>query len=342
VWVAISLSALVTLFAIVFNVAYWYVVQTELQTAADAAALRGAEALQIDSDGGPDEVPGLVIAFASNNYAQGDPVDVANGDIRVGYVPAPVAGGQPPALTVPPDSLGENAVEVTAAVTGTVPLRPLLSGSTAPRLARQAIAWIGNINGARCVQPWTVPMSVIMSKLLGSPGQTEPLTQHQIVQIGKMQDSVRTIVLGLPRGIEVDSLVDGTWGDVTGACRGPSEPMVTVGDELAPTGLVGDALADEIAATMPALGSRVLVVYGTGGTAPGEPVTAKMIGYFVVTCFVRVLGDVCPDDPDPTNPKPYAKGTIKGYIEPTPFTTLDPDLRLGAIPSIAQRLLLVR
>src|SRR6478672_4385169 len=86
VLVALMLTALMGVAAIAADIGRFYVVAGELQTSADAAALKGASVLQFTTANFASTVDDSVIAFASTtNRADGSSVVISAADVDVGF-----------------------------------------------------------------------------------------------------------------------------------------------------------------------------------------------------------------------------------------------------------------
>ena len=155
VFVALFTVALVGLAAFAIDISRLYVGVNELQTGADATALRGALYLQRSpgTNGASD-----MTAFASSNEALGQPVSISASDIE---------SGRWQDTTFTPYSWNDarvNAVRVSARrSTG------LLLGRVLNRLVavpeRKAIAWVANVTGVDCIKPWGLDREVIEDKI---------------------------------------------------------------------------------------------------------------------------------------------------------------------------------
>ncbi len=162
--VAIFAVVLVALAAFAIDVSRLYVGTNELQTGADAAALRGALHMQYNADQNPSD---SIIAFASANQALDQAVTISSGDIRAAiWTP-----GVGPDTTAAVTWETANAVQVTVAKPTGLLFGKLLSTVT-PLPRRRAIAWIANINRVVCPTPWGFPMSAINNALYGTNDYT--------------------------------------------------------------------------------------------------------------------------------------------------------------------------
>src|SRR6476659_4305040 len=86
VLVAMMLAALMGVAAIAADIGRFYVVTGELQTSADAAALKGARVLQFTTANFASTVDDSVTQFAQNtNRADGNSVTIAADSIDIGW-----------------------------------------------------------------------------------------------------------------------------------------------------------------------------------------------------------------------------------------------------------------
>jgi hypothetical protein len=211
VLVAVALVPLLGLGALAIDVSLWQVGATQLQTAADAAALAGARAAQLY----PTNAAAMSVQYAQDlatrNRAFGNAVTLPATAVEpVRYVPpvAPATVGTIASASWTGTGAGlANAVRVTvgaqsgsifAGVTSAVP----------PTVQRSAVAWIANINNG-CIKPFALPYSVLYNRsaaLAGLPLSTAAsppdLVQRQLTAIASSLPAARAIIL---RGPTVDS-----------------------------------------------------------------------------------------------------------------------------------------
>ncbi len=186
VFVAVFAVALVAMAAFAIDVSRLYVGTNELQTGADAAALRGA--LQLQSNPGTSPVA-ITTAFAKSNAALNDSIRLANADVTpIFYDP-----------TATPKSVvatwaTANAVEVVAEKsTGMLFGRVLTSVSQTPR--RKAIAWVANINSVTCPAPWGFPLSALNNVLYGAEDFT--LRSDMFARLDTIIDSGKELSIAM-------------------------------------------------------------------------------------------------------------------------------------------------
>lgn len=102
VMVGISMVVLVGFLALVLDLGHLYIAKTELQNAADAAALAGAKELDGKATGIANGVNRAITTAAQNNYDFSRPVDIAIANISVGSCPSDAC--MVPASTVTTDT----------------------------------------------------------------------------------------------------------------------------------------------------------------------------------------------------------------------------------------------
>ncbi len=169
VFVAVFAVALVGLAVFAVDVSRLYVGANELQTGADAAALRGALHLQRYPTSNP---TAETIRFAKVNEALGDSVRLSSSDVL--------------GLKWAPDSArdygrgfgsGANAVEVHASRAGSLLFGRLLSAIVSPT-QRNAIAWVANVTRISCPTPWGFPLASLNQKLYGASNTLTSVTLY--------------------------------------------------------------------------------------------------------------------------------------------------------------------
>lgn len=162
VFVAVFALALVAMAAFAIDLSRLYVGTNELQTGADAAALRGALQLQYEPGQSPASV---TTSFATSNQALNQPVSLANADVTpVFWDPA----GSPKA-TILNAWTNANAVQVSASRTTGLLFGRLLS-AVSPTPQRKSIAWVANVTRVSCPTPWGFPLISLNEHLYPSGG----------------------------------------------------------------------------------------------------------------------------------------------------------------------------
>ena len=157
VLVALMLGALMGVAAIAADIGRFYVVTGELQTAADAAALKGASVLQRANTATPGPmVDDSVLAWVANtNRADGNSLTASADSVVLGFW-TPGTGGA--AGTFDPN-LGTRRANAVSVVVGRSPVgtfSQVIGRRAGLPLTRQAIAWIGNVS-LNCMRPWAFP-----------------------------------------------------------------------------------------------------------------------------------------------------------------------------------------
>lgn len=154
VFVALMSVVMVAMAAFAIDVSRLYVGVNELQTGADAAALRGAIQLQ--------KFPGLspadsAIAMAAKHRALGSPITLNSGNIETGD------WNDATRTFTPRQANASNAVRVTASATGSLLFGRLIS-QVAQTPQRRAIAWLANVTGVDCIKPWGISRSLFETR----------------------------------------------------------------------------------------------------------------------------------------------------------------------------------
>jgi Flp pilus assembly protein TadG len=312
VLVAFLSVGLVALGALAVDVSRMYVGTNELQTGADAAALRGALHFQRTAS----DPTSVVIAFATSNPAMNAPITVAGEDVRPMFWDPSTASASLATWST------ANAVEVTTRRSAGLLFGRLIT-SIAPVPQRRAIAWVANLVGSTCIKPWALPMTEVLELVGASPSPIRALTQSEINALRNMTPQQRTLVLAPPfsgTGGTPLSAPNGSWAAIrvggngiaqyqdnlrnaNAACADDpvlldqerDKPGNNVDDKT--TQAIDDAPAymctfqgssDTCYNTAGGVGTSVVVAYATSSASFGtDPVTIKMIGEFVITCYRR-------------------------------------------------------
>src|SRR5829696_52947 len=155
VMVALMLGVLTAVAAIAADIGRFYVVAAELQTGADAAALKGASVLQLTTSNFEATVDDSVTAWASHtNGADGASMTIPRDSVAVGYWMEGAAGAAG-TFSATPAGLRPNAVMVSAAGNPRGVFAQLVGRTTGLPMSRRAIAWIGNVS-LNCTRPWAL------------------------------------------------------------------------------------------------------------------------------------------------------------------------------------------
>jgi len=172
VLVGILLVVFVGVGAVAADVGRFYVVTSELQTAADAAALAGGLALQKTTVLNPAaEVEDSVISFVSKStLADGAAPTVVRDSIAMAYYNP----GPPSTLTYDVSTRRPNAVVVPLSVAPRGLFSQLLGLGLPMNTTRRAAVWVANLS-INCVRPWAFPYHVLYDAVNQSQATPSPL-----------------------------------------------------------------------------------------------------------------------------------------------------------------------
>jgi hypothetical protein len=165
VMVGIMLVAFVGVGAIAADIGRFYVVTTEVQTAADASAIEGARKLMKSPGLNPeDTVEADVIPWvAANQRANMTALSTNAADIEMlYYTPGPNGG----ILETDLKGRRPNAVRVALASTPKGFFAQLLGNNGTRLLKRSGTAWVASL-GSNCVRPWAFPYPALYGKVMG-------------------------------------------------------------------------------------------------------------------------------------------------------------------------------
>lgn len=155
VFVAVFALALVGVAAFAIDASRLYVGTNELQTGADAAALRAARYMQSNPGSDPTSV---AQAFSPSNESLGSGVQLAAQDVLpIFYDPANRSFTATSWATA-------NAVEVRASRIGNLLFGRLLT-NVMPSPTRRSVAWVANITQVSCPTPWGFPVLALNDRL---------------------------------------------------------------------------------------------------------------------------------------------------------------------------------
>ena len=172
VFVAIFAVALVAMAAFAIDLSRLYVGTNELQTGADAAALRGALQLQYN----PGESPvSATTAFSTSNQALNQPISLVGADVTPVFWD-PTAN---PKAKILNSWTSANAVQVAASRTTFLLFGRLLS-AVSPTPQRKSIAWVANITRIICPMPWGFPMISLNEHLYPGGGGLNYTVTHTL------------------------------------------------------------------------------------------------------------------------------------------------------------------
>lgn len=181
VLVAILLVAFLGVGAISADLGRYFVVTGELQTAADAAALRGAINLQATPGVNPEaSVDAAVVAFvAATNRADNDNLTVTADSVRMAFY-TPGANGAQGTIDYALNGRRPNAVTVNLARSAGGVFTQLL-GLAGVSMTRGATSWIAGL-GSNCVRPWAFPYRALYGVVSGNTNPPTPAPALDPVQ----------------------------------------------------------------------------------------------------------------------------------------------------------------
>jgi Flp pilus assembly protein TadG len=216
VMVALMLGTFMAIAAIAADIGRFYVVTGELQTTADAAALRGAKALQLATANFEATVEGAVIPWAQTvgTQSDGQPVVLAADSIDVGFW-TPGANGAPGNYsTTLATGVRPNAVRVKAAGQPKGVFAQLIGRATGLPLSRQAIAWIGNVS-LNCTRPWALQYRPLVEDVNGDSDTTKALDMTKFLAYQDQPADTRVLIMHNEQSVDYTSIVqppdDGVW-----------------------------------------------------------------------------------------------------------------------------------
>jgi len=181
--------------AIAADIGRFYVVTGELQTSADAAALKGAATLQRLTANFASAVDDSVSLFAnSTNLSDGNSVVIAPDSIDVGFWTPGVGGASGTFVTPAPVGVRPNAVSVKAYGAPRGVFAQMIGRTAGLPLERRAVAWIANIS-LNCTRPWGLNYLPLVQKVNGNSDTTKNLDMTNFLTYANSPVANRTIVL---------------------------------------------------------------------------------------------------------------------------------------------------
>jgi Flp pilus assembly protein TadG len=266
--VAIALVPILGLGALAIDVSWWQVGATQLQTAADAAALAAARGLQLYPSNAQSMATSYATTIAGENIAFNAPVAVADGAVEpLRWNPAN-GGSFAAAGWTATGTSAPNAVRVTVAAQPT----GILAGATGvgqPTVRRSAIAWIANIKQrVREAVRAPVPGALQQVRRARRPPdeqrrQPPQLDQRQLTAISNASVASRIVIL---RGPTVDT----TQALGASLTSPPSAPAYRGNDgAFAAYSFTGNAGGTGYVNSIPSC-SNVSVTVDNGTTLPGN------------------------------------------------------------------------
>src|SRR5688500_4924801 len=194
VMVALMLGAFMAVAAIAADIGRFYVVAGELQTGADAAALKGVSVLQMATANFEATVDDSVTlwAAATNNADGKDPTIDAN-MVSVGYW-TQGQNGAPGTFAAAPAGVRPNAVAVEAAGLPRGVFAQLIGRTTGLPVSRRAVAWIGNIS-LNCTRPWALQYKPLVEDVNGNSDTTQTLDMTKFLAYQQQTEASRTLIM---------------------------------------------------------------------------------------------------------------------------------------------------
>jgi hypothetical protein len=373
--VIILLIPLLGFAALVLDAGRWQVGATELQTAADAAALAAARTLQVRPSTAGADAPPMANTVASQNRAFGADATVLPADVRPKYWdPATkTAVDRGWAATKP----APNAVEVRTRRNGGFIFGGVFGG-TPPTVERRATAWIANINGGQCVVPMALDYAALHRVAHGALDPTLPdLTQIDLERLNGLPESARRVAIAAAKNNLAPTLTDNyqwTAYNFTGNAGKPGY-IAAINSCAAFQVVVGEAgvqqnsvqvhnwTSEEMgpicnfksatdarcyasaAATVPGVEKKVSWIV----PANGQQSLFRVVGKFVITCYYRGAAGpgsgpaaTCPVAPTGKPTSGYPEGTIIGVVQGITPGVIGPNDVLGNVVGDVQRLILVQ
>jgi Flp pilus assembly protein TadG len=213
VMVAIWFVMFVAVGSISADLSRYYVVTTELQNAADAAALAGAVNLSLTPGSSPESIVDAdVVAFvAATQRADGKPLTVTANAVRMAFY-TPGTNGAQGTISYALNGRRPNAVTVDVVGTPRGFFAQLLGRSGLITLNRNATAWIASL-GSNCVRPWALPYQALYRQVMQDPTATSPLPDLDAVQFSNyitQNNSARYYTI-LGQNQTSGQLNDGEW-----------------------------------------------------------------------------------------------------------------------------------
>jgi Flp pilus assembly protein TadG len=194
VLVALMLGALMTVTAIAADIGRFYSVAGELQTAADAAALKGASVLQLTAANFESTVDDSVTAWIANtNRADGTTPAITADSVEVGYW-TPGAAGVAGTFSPTPAGSRPNAVLVRAGGLPRGIFSQLIGFTGQTPVSRRAIAWIGNLS-LDCTRPWALNYLPLVQAVNGNSDTTQSLDMTKFLAYQNLPPEQRVMIM---------------------------------------------------------------------------------------------------------------------------------------------------
>jgi hypothetical protein len=192
--VALMLGTFMAIAAIAADIGRFYVVAGELQTAADAAALKGVAVLQRATTNFEATVDDSVTRWAeSTNDVDGSTLSIPRDSITVGYW-LPGSGGAAGIFAPTPSGLRPNAVMVSAPGHPRGIFAQMIGRTSGLPLSRRAVAWIGKIS-SDCTRPWALQYKPLVEDVNGNADTTQELDMTKFLAYQNQSEAARTMVI---------------------------------------------------------------------------------------------------------------------------------------------------
>lgn len=202
VFVAVFALALVGVAAFAIDASRLYVGTNELQTGADAAALRAARYMQTVAGGDPTAV---TVAFAPSNESLGSGLQLSADNLT------PILYNQTNKTFTPTTWALANAVEVRGSRVGNLLFGRLLT-SVMPSPSRRAVAWVANITRVACPAPLGFPVEALNNRLYGTIADTTIRSSLYATLLAKQSAPLSiTMVMYPSGGTEPKASPTGAW-----------------------------------------------------------------------------------------------------------------------------------
>ncbi len=202
VFVAMFALALVGVAAFAIDASRLYVGANELQTGADATALRAARFMQTAAGADP---TATAIAFAPSNEALGSGMQLSADDLT------PILYNPTNRSFTPTTWALANAVEVRGARAGNLLFGRLLT-NVMPVPRRRAVAWVANVTRVSCPAPLGFPMEALNNRLYGTVGDNSVRTDLYATLLAKQSTPYSITMVLYPSGAtEPKSSPTGAW-----------------------------------------------------------------------------------------------------------------------------------
>ena len=287
VLVALMLGTLMAVAAIAADIGRFYVVARELQTAADAAALKGVAVLQLTASNVESTVKDSVTAWAqSTNRADNDHVAIPRDSVTVGYW-MPGAPGAAGTFAPTPAGLRPNAVMVAAPGNPRGVFAQMIGRTGGVPVSRRATAWIGKIS-LDCTRPWALQYKPLVTAVNGNADTTQELDMTKFLAYQSQSEASRTMVIHNEETTGIPPADDGVWNAYnlpSGSNGGANSGQSTYQEQI--------ANCNKIALNADAANGNLQPSNGVGGCGFGTIVCWTMDAISGLTSGQRAGPGVC-------------------------------------------------